>query len=448
MEKMKIYLKKHVDQNDIIFLFILCLVVLSGYFSGANAGFAWAAPLWNICIITIFVLAFLNYILSREIDKDILSLLLVGGIVFIIFMMVSYMSGTDRGYAWRNVLQIVKVLMIQIAVMLFARDAGTHFFRRMKRTFLLFNIWGIMNMIVLTIQIYVKGFMMPSSWLSMNRYYEDLCSGLYGFNGTHKLGIYMTFLFIYNHYYGEFEAATKDKKKIYLYNILLLGWHFILSTQNDNMTIYMLTAIFFAAYLFLNMYWRNGSLSGKMMKWLKYAMIVGAVIVFVLCIPVVRNFVLSEVLERIQKLGGITSTNANGSTERLSILLYSFENGFGYKLGKGIGYYSLSGDMETNAGLGFLHFGISSMSSMVYLMGLWFYLFFVFWISKIYQRLTRGSEDMFFTVILLIMLFITFYTTNLTSITLSVCLMLLFSVFAMMRERIKTSNMGGSVRGR
>ncbi len=446
---MKIYLKKRIDQNDIVFFFILCLTMLSGYFSGASVGFAWASPLWNIGIITMFFIVIFNYILSRKIDRDILNLLLVGGIVFIVFLVVSYMSGPDRGYAWRNVLIIVKVLIVHISVLLFARAPGIHFFRRMKQSFLLFNIWGIMNMIVLTIQIYVKGFMMPSSWLSMNRYYEDLCSGLYGFNGTHRLGIYMTFLFIYNQYYGEFETGKKDRIKIYLYNVLLLGWHFILSTQNDNMTIYMLTAIFFAAYLFLDMYWRNGSLKGKVMKWLKYALIVGVVIVSVLCIPVVRNFVLGKVMDRIYKFGAITSTTAHGSTERLGILLYSFENGFGYKLGKGIGYFSFGGgDLGTNADLGFLHFGISSMSSMIYLLGLWFYLFLVFWISKIYQRLTRESADLFFPVILLIMLFITFYTTNLTSITMSVCLMLLFSVFAMMRERIKTSDMDGAARRR
>ena len=446
---MKIHLKKNFNQNDIVYLFILCLAMFSGYFSGESVGFAWASHLWNVGIIVMFVLTVFNYILSRKIDKDILNLLLIGGIVFIIFMTVSYMFGTDRGYALRNVLVIVKVLMMQIAVMLFARNPGTQFFLRMKRSFLLFNIWGIMNMIVLTIQIYVKGFMMPSFWLSMNTYYEDLCSGLYGLNGTHKLSIYMTFLFIYNHYFGEFEAGKKDRKKIYLYNVLLLSWHFILSTQNDNMTIYVLTAIFFGAYLFFDIHWRMGSLKEKMMKWLKYALIVGVIIVSVLCISTVRNFVLDDVLERIRKFNINTVTTISGSTERLSILLYSFENGFGYKLGKGIGYYSFGGgELGENEYLGFFHFGISSMSSMIYLLGLWFYLFFVFWISKIYQRLTRENADMFFAVILLIMLFVTFYTINLTSITLSVCLMLLFSVFAMMRESIQTSNMDEAVRRR
>jgi hypothetical protein len=118
-------------------------------------------------------------------------------------------------------------------------------------------------------------------------------------------------------------------------------------------------------------------------------------------------------------------------------LLYSFENGFGYRMGKGIGYWPLGGDDGTNISGGFKHFGLSSMSSMVYLLGIWFYLFFVIWISKIYQGLCKKNDKIWLVVIFFIMLFLTFYTTNLTSIPVSVSLMLLFTVFGMMEESIR-----------
>lgn len=436
---MKIYIKRRIKLNDVVFSFILCLALLSSYFGGAAVGFAWASLLWNAGIMAMFLAVLLDYSLYKKFDKTTLNILLVGGMVFILFLAINFSFGKNRGFARSNLMTIIKVIVAEMSIMMFARSPRTKFFDKLKNCFWLFNVWGILNMIVLTIQINIKGFLMPSAWLSMNSYYEDLCAGLFGYNGTHRLSIYMTFLFLYNQYTAEFETKRKGKKRrLYIYNYTLLTWHFILSTQNDNMTIYILTVVFFAAYVYLDTHWQNHSLQVNIVKWSKYVLVGVFTVGVVLFIPSTREFIIEGVVERILKLTAVTSSTGSGSTERLSILLYSFENGFGYGLGNGIGYYPFGGNMETNASIGFRHFGLSNMSSMIFLMGVWFYLFFTIWVSKIYQSLSRENDKILLMVILLLTLFLTFYTTNLTSTPMSVCLMLIFSTFGMMEEAISS----------
>jgi hypothetical protein len=436
---MKLYIKSKISLNDIVFCFILCLALLNGYFSGAGVGFAWASIFWNVGIIVMCAVVIMDYAINKKLNKNIMAFLTVSFIIFLTFITINYFGGIDRGYARKNLMTIVKVIVMESGILMFANNRNFNFYLAMKKSFYLFNFWGILNMIVLMVQINVKGFMMQSAWLSMNSYYEDLCAGLFGFNGTHRLGIYMTFLFVYNLYIAEFETPQKvTKKRLYIYNFALLGWHFVLSTKNDNMALYILTVLFFASYVFMDMHWRNYSVLVNIAKWSKYILAGVVAVVVVFSISSTREFILDGVITRISKLGTVTSSSrSSGSTERLSILLYSFENGFGYRMGKGIGYWPLGGDDGQNISGGFTHFGLSSMSSMVYLLGVWFYLFFVIWTSKIYQGLCKKNDKIWFIVIFLIMLFLTFYTSNLTSAPISVSLMLLFTVFGMMEESIR-----------
>lgn len=436
---MKIRIKKKISIYNLAFGFVLCLDLLSGYFGGSTVGFGWASPLWNLGIMAMFAAILLEYCANKHFDRRTVRILLVGGIIFVGFLAVSCICGIDRGYARKNLLTICKVTVAEISIFMLANSRHFNFFQELKKNFWLFNFWGFLNMIVLTIQINVKGFMMPSAWLSMNTYYEDLCSGLFGYNGTHRLSIYMTFLFLYNMYFAEFEIQKESKqKKLYIYNFFLLGWHFMLSTRNDNMTIYMLTAIFFAAYIFMDMHWRKYPIAKTLYKCLKYVAVGLLAVIIVFAVPTTREFIMDGVIKRIMKLTTVTASTGSGSTERLSILLYSFENGFGYGIGKGIGYFPFGGDWETNSSVvGFRHFGLSSMSSLIYLLGIWFYLFYTLWITKIYQGMCRHKDAIFFFVILCIMLFLTFYTTNFTSTPMSTCLMMLFAVFCMMEEKIR-----------
>ena len=411
---------------------------MSGYFGGSRVGFAWSSPLWNIGIIAMFILECLDYTSGKKWSKRMILILVMGGTLFLSLVAISYLGGIDYGFARKNLATIIKVVIVEVTIMMMACNQGFDFYHKLKKCFLLFNFWGILNMVVLMRQINIKGFMMPAKWLSMNTYYEDLCAGLFGYNGTHRLGIYMTFLFLYNLYISEFEIKKKITRNIlYAYNFTLLTWHFILSTKNDNMTLYILTVMFFCAYVFIDMYWRNPSFLLQIVQWTKYILVILLVVIAVLIIPFTRDFVINGILGRILKFTTVTSSTGSGSTERLSILLYSFENGFGYIAGKGIGYWPIGGDFETNDIIGFKHFGLSSMSSLVYLLGIWFYLFFVIWTSKIYQKTTQKNDMTLFIVIFLIMLFLTFYTTNLSSTPVSTTLMLIFSLFGMMGDRIR-----------
>lgn len=437
---MKMYTKRKITLTDVAFAFILCMALLHGY---CASRFAWSGPLWNIGIIASFAAIILDN--PKKFDRKSFNTLLIGGLIFIVLLGINYVCGENNGYAGNNLMKIARFIVIQMSIVMLATNPRAEFFSRLKKCFRLFNVWGILNMIVLTIQINVKGFMMPPVWLSMNSYYEDLCAGLFGYNGTHRLGIYMTFLFFYNLYIGEFEIKKPGKKRMLnLYNLGLLVWHFLLSTRNDNMNLYIMTAVFLVAYVFLDLHWRGFSLSATMAKWLKYIVLIAVLIVLLLLIPTTNDFITGAIARRITVLSTVTSdSNISGSTERLGIILYSLENENGFGLGKGIGYYPFSGDsedMETNASsTGFRHFGLSSMSSMIYLMGVWFYLFFIIWIVMIYRCMCKGSDKTFSFTILFLMLYMTFYSTVLTAVPQGTNLMLLITVFCMMEESIRNN---------
>lgn len=433
---MKILVTKSFSLNKFVYAFILCLGLFSGYFGGAEVGFVWTSTLWNVGIMLMFIAIIHHYFSSRTIDLPTLKIVLIGIVICIVIVFVNIVLGINHGYAIKNLLNIFKVVMVNICLFLFARNPRSHLFEMLKSSFLLLNIFGVLNMIVLTIQINIKGFMIPDLWQSMNSYYPDLCAGLFGYNGTHRLGLFMSFLFIYNLYISDYVIKKNKKKSLYIYNLLLLIWHLVLSTQNDNMAIYVLTVIFLFSYIFFKIYWKNRSLLKIAIIWIKLLAPITIISIIVLILTPIGSYIFDDVMERIIRLFTVTSSTGSGSTERVSILLYSFERDFGLALGRGIGFFPFGGDEEFNDSTGFKHFGISSMTSFIYLMGIWFYACILIWFSKMYQSITVGNCGLLLVFVLMIIFFFTFYTTNLTSATISVLLFLVFSVFSMLRESI------------
>jgi len=157
-----------------------------------------------------------------------------------------------------------------------------------------------------------------------------------------------------------------------------------------------------------------------------------------LSISNVRGFLYDVVVAKILNVFNVgSSSTSGGGTERMGILLYALENKFGYKMGKGIGYYYFWGSTRKNNSynVGFVHFGISSLSSFVYLMGIWFYAFYLVWFTKMFNLYEKNSDQLFFIIELLLNIFLTFYTTNLTLFSVIACNGLLFAVFSMMKNK-------------
>ena len=419
--------------SSVVFSFIIFLALLSGYLG--HSDLLHFGSIQNICIIVIFICAlFFSY--RHGIDRKLFFKIIYGGIIFIFFLSLNYIMGTNRGFIWYNIRLLLRIFILVICLVIFFNDEKLNFLRKLQKCFWIFNIFGLMNMIVVTIQVNVKGFLMPSQWLTINPYYPDLCAGLFGYNGTHRLAFFMTFLFLYNLYIAEYKMKNNRRIRLQIFNIVLLLWDFVLANFNENKTLYVFTVISLAIYICLDNFWNKKLSFASLKKWLKY-IIAGLILVGVLfCFTDTREFIVDRLFSTFIEL---QNTNAVKGITRLRVILIAFEQGFGYGFGKGLGYYTIiSSGVESNtAFVGIRNFGEFNMASMIYLMGIWFYLFYIVWISKLYQNMIKGKDKMFFSVILFIMLFLTFYSLPLTDITLAIYVTFIFSVFCMMKESIK-----------
>ncbi len=422
--------------NDITFFLILFLALLSGYLGQGNL--AQFRSILNIVIAIIFSCVLGGYIHCGRIDKTLFFTIINGGILFVLFLSLSNILGTNKGFAWENIKLLLRILILIISLVLFINDKKADFFWKLRKCFWIFNIFGLLNMIVITIQFNIRGFFMPYQWLIMDSYYPDLCSGFFGYHGTHRLTFFMTFLFIYDLYMAKY-VIKNNKKRIWLqvFNISLLFWNCILAIFNENKTLYLMTVVSLIIYIYLDNYWNGKTILSRITKWMKYLVAGLIFIVILFWIPATRDFLNAQVLSLFAELN---DTNSITGVTRLRIILLAFEQGFGWKFGKGLGYYTInsSGTKSNIAFVGIQNFGEFDMPSLIYLMGIWFYIFYVAWISELYQHMIKGRDRSLFAAILLIMFFMSFYARNLTDTALAVYATLIFCVFCMMKESIKT----------
>ena len=105
------------------------------------------------------------------------------------------------------------------------------------------------------------------------------------------------------------------------------------------------------------------------------------------------------------------ASNGLGSVERVTIVIDAMKQGFGWKLGKGIGAWNIIGGEYA----GFLHFGLNSMGSFIYLLGIWGYLIvtIVYTYSLSHMRSCNKSLSLIMTFIVVNLL--CFYTMVLTA---------------------------------
>lgn len=434
---LKFKLKKHIGLNDIALAVVLYCALFSAYLVRINDfTMVFVSLLEHICVFGTFLLLAINILKNSRFDYKTFRIIVIGSLIYCGLLLINFANTQNFGFELKNILTLSKMIVVELIVIMIAKSKSFDFFAAMRKLFYFFNIWGILNMVVITIQINVKGFMLPEAWLLMNSYYDDLCAGLFGYNGTHKLGMYMTFLFLYNIYMAEFHAGNIKKKMLYVYNFIILAWDFVLSTYNDNMTVYMLTVIGLTFYIILRMHWTGFSIF-RSFNWIKYAALFFFGVIILLFIPAVQDFLFNTVFSRVTRLFSVTATSSFASAERLSIILSSFDQGFGYSFGEGLGFSPLREGDDTNPLIGFQHFGISSMSALIYLTGIWFFLFLVFWKTLIYRELSRSRDKVFHFITILFVLFISFYTTLFTSLNTTVFMIFIFVVYCMMEESIR-----------
>lgn len=411
------------DISKITFIYIIIVALFSRYIEHFY--------IWKILLLFLFFLQ----IFYKKFRKCLTNLLTNKYLVLsIIILFTSSLISTTNTYFLNNLNLLIWPNLFMILIVCIYLIYPKLIKELIDKSILPLNIMLIINLIVLMIQIYVKPIFIKSSWLNMNPYYPDLCSGLFGYNGTHELTMYILFMNILNIYWIKKSYKNRIHILIYLFviNIITL----FTATKNDNIALFILLPLFLVSYFLLIEHFKFKNLNYILFKIIKYVTLILFIsIPLLFALPTLRSFIDEFVIIRTRMVLNIWNSNyqVNGSNERLAIVQTSLNNFYGWLFGLGFGTYSYGGGNY----LGFEHFGLSSMGSMIATSGIWFFLFYTMYFTKTLTSIFSNNKKFIIVICFFWILGLSFYTIFYTSFVTTIWFSLIFIVLSILKEYIE-----------
>lgn len=389
------------------------------------------SKIWNGILLFFFLVHFLLLNNQNIIIKSRMTTLFC--LLSMLFIILSTILGVSNRYFSKNFRIYLWPMLIVLLLLNCAYNVRQK--EMINQCFLPFNIMWTVNLVILQFQNMGNSIMIKDTWLSANSYYQDLCCGLFGLNGTHELCLFAAFMFVYNMYYADIVAKRTQKKIIVAYTLLTEVYHLVQSTMNDNVSAFIIIPMFCLIFILLRSQWKYGSISKKIVTFFKYFLFIFILVVIAFSIPSINDFVKVIVAERINLVININPGKVNGSNERLAIFAYAITNDWAWRLGKGFGTYGING-IGTGGFLGFSHFGLNNLGSFVVLGGVWTYLFHVLFISSALKDMlvkNREKSNLLFLCFAIVII-LTVYTVPFTSPVLMIWIGLIFFVLGLLRD--------------
>ncbi len=318
----------------------------------------------------------------------------------------------------------------------YKRSFLTSFF---NKGFTIFNLYFLINCILLLFQIRNPGLLAGvADWT--NDYKPDLISGLFGYCGTHQLGLYSCFILVYNLYYAFYVSKKRMRNALILYNTFLFAYTIIISSKNDNKMFYILSAyLMFMFYMFNKYTPHNRSKRIKSFG----GLIICCITIFALCfVAYLEVGIFKEILDRsvlsiIHHLINIAKQKNRlivGGSERLYMIVFAFTKYNGWLWGNGIGtYYWL---MST--ALGFTQFGQSDLGNFLCLGGLFFTIPCLLCYGKLYTYIARvdiGNRSFYLALMIFVFYIImTIYTLPMKSTPIQIAVIMIYVVYGLVME--------------
>ncbi len=379
--------------------FILILGIFSSY---VELNF-----IWNSLLVLDFLLLIA---LSKDFKKSLLknNRVFFLTIVFCIFIIFNILSTNIYTYLTNNITNLIKVIMVSVIISGIASEDNDVFEKFLEKKISLINIVWIFNLFALTLQTAGTGFLIKPKWLAINSFYKDHCSGIFGNSGTHILSAFSMFILILNFYYA-------DRKKLIglkIFTIVTTIISLLLSTLNDNNSIFILYVLFGMYYMFKKVFYNNSKFSSIVTKMVLSIISIVVVATIIMHIPSINNYIKNDLLSRIDSVMNASSSDALGGNERLAIVEYSFNKGFGWKYGLGIGAWPFTKPDF----LGFPHFGLSSIGSFIALGGLPFYIITILLYTFILlpKKGSQQTNKIDMLIIMMLMVILSIYTAIFT----------------------------------
>ena len=315
--------------------------------------------------------------------------------IFIIF--INIICSENNNYLSMNIKAILFPMLFVYSTLYIFNN--TKFFKNILRNdfvFKLLNIFWIVNLIVLYLQLKGTGIFIKNSWLEKNSFYLDHCSGLFGFSGTHQLTFFSIFILFYN---IEYIRNSKLKNKLYIYIYIVITEIIIMmfSTQNDN-TFFMLLLPIMTGYYFLFKLISDKKKVSKKIIWVIIFFLL-IVFMFVFLSSYIEKFLEPVIYKLNITIESMNNKNAYGGNERLAIFFNALQEHNGWKFGESFGGTYLN---ESGA-FGFAHFGLSNIGSFTMLGGIWFYLMICYIYTNMLMKISN-SKNVFLSILIFAML--------------------------------------------
>lgn len=404
MADFHIYLKINTAPEELYLKFMLLLGLFFGYFE--------VTAFWNagIIVLTAWLLITsksIQHVINSQPMPLFLLFLLFG---FIIVNIIYMGTGTYLTY---NLIQIIRPIIILCGIYYISLEKNNIVYNFLNNNFKLLNLMWIVNLFILGLQVAGTGFMIKASWMAANSFYPDNCTGLFGGSATHVVMLFTIFITIYNLEFGIKHFYAQWKRKAFMFYIFgTLFLMLLFSTLNDNTAMFIFLPIFLAWYYLHKLKVIHIPLFSKVFGILKYAILIAVALLLLQLVPGISDFINTIVLDKLSGVFNFQKTNGLGSVERLAIASDALNRGFGWRLGQGIGAMNINGG---GIYAGFLHFGLSSVGSVMYLMGIWNYILITIIYSYFLSKMKKDNKGLSFMITIAMVNFLCIYTMFLTA---------------------------------
>ena len=387
----------------------LIYIMLLGLFSRYTEHYY----LWKIIFLCMFGCLCVSRKFVKQLCKIISNKYLIFSIAISLF---SICFSNNNMYLISNLNLLLWLFLFMITIVTIFLSEPENVSTVLKKSCLPLNVLMIINLVILIIQCMGIPIFIKNSWRELNSYYEDLCCGLFGYNGTHELTMFLLFMNAFN--LSSWSNCRKNKKAFIVYICIVDVLIALTSTKNDNIAMVLLIPFFLVVYLLVIEYLKKEKISIILNKFGRYIVILCVMVLVAFMIPSTRKFINEYVLIRVNMVINVTNPRyqINGSNERLAIPLNALYHINGWLFGEGIGAASYGG----GSFFGYNHFGLSSIGTLVMTGGIWFYLFYTLFYAKTIMKMVKSRhkfpEILCFGLIVLLTIYTIFYTSFVTTI--------------------------------
>lgn len=324
--------------------------------------------------------------------------------------------------AFGNILRIAPSIMVFLHICFLCCVDNYRTNLRIKKLFVPLNLYFLINIPFIYLQsLGHTELVCANHEIVTNQYLPDLISGLFGYNGTPMMAMYVASLISFNLMYFKKYLHNKHVFSFLFYTFILLLYVLYISVISENKAMILVVILcVFVYYVSANdISQKIRILLNKMLK----------LIVMILCVFIIGYMLylssasfresIDGIFNVIEKIGVSEPDVSLGSSERLVMIFYFFTYTNSILMGNGLG----NNYWTQNNAFGFKHFGQSDLGVFLIIGGVLFLFLIMLYLKSVLKTIFKKTSIEI--VLCLFLVFLMMYTQMFTVTS----LMISYSLF-------------------